>query len=125
MLGSNSSRRAGGRSWSGWQRPATLLRRRRDANHTAMSISFSGFDDLQRQLEEAERAAKALDGQLTNVSFDPDKPETVQAAIRQMEKAVDDKMRPYRGNPLVEELAQTTKEGMREQILREAQKKKS
>src|SRR5258708_38064393 len=41
-------------------------------------LKISGLDKLQRQLEDAQRAFKALDGQLASVRFDPDKPESIE-----------------------------------------------
>src|ERR1700738_2021871 len=64
-------------------------------------LKITGLDKLQRQLEDAQRAFKALDGQLATVRFDPDKPESIEAAIRTMASAIDDKAPPYRDNAMV------------------------
>jgi hypothetical protein len=68
----------------------------------------------------AQRAFKALDGQLATVRFDPDNSESIEAAIRTMESAIDDKIAPYRSNPFVAPLTPKMKEKYREAILERA-----
>ena len=79
-------------------------------------VAIQGLDKLTRQLDEAGKAAKALDGDLTTVNFDPSSAASVNEAVRQMERAIDQKLSRWRGNPLVDELVKTTKAAMREQI---------
>jgi hypothetical protein len=55
-------------------------------------LKFTDLDKLQGQLEDAQRAFKALYGQLATVHFDPGKPDSIEAAIRTMESAIDDKV---------------------------------
>jgi hypothetical protein len=83
-------------------------------------LKITGLDNLKKQLDDAQRAFKALDGQLATVSFDPDNPASIQAAIRTMEAAVDDKVAPYRGNALVEGIIPQLKEKYRAAILERA-----
>lgn len=75
-----------------------------------MSIKITGLDNLQRQLEEAQRGLEALKGTLATLKFDPADASSVQRAIRDMEQAVDNKIASYRNNPLVAKLAQKSKE---------------
>jgi hypothetical protein len=51
------------------------------------------------------------------VRFDPDSPESIEAAIRIMESAIDDKVAPYRNNPFVSPLIPQMKTKYREAIL--------
>jgi hypothetical protein len=76
----------------------------------------TGLGNLQRQLEDAQRAFKALDGQLATVRFDPDNSESIEAAIRTMESAMDDKIAPHRTNRFVAPLIPTVKEKYRKAI---------
>lgn len=76
-------------------------------------FKITGIDKLQKQLSDAQRAFAALDGQITTVSFDPDKPESIQAAIQAMETAVDEKVAPYHGNAMVESIIPRMKEKYR------------
>jgi hypothetical protein len=82
-----------------------------------MSIKITGLDQLQRQLEEAGKAFQALDGEIAAVRFDPADPVSVEAAVAQVEDAIDAKIAPYRGNAMVENVAAQMKEKYREQIL--------
>lgn len=79
-------------------------------------VKMQGFDTLTRQLDEVGKAAQALDGDLLTLNFDAGSAASVSEAVRQMERAVDQKVSRWRGNPLVGELAETTKAAMREQI---------
>lgn len=83
-------------------------------------LKVTGFDNLQRQLEDAQRALKALDGQLATVRFDPDNPESIEAAIRAMESAIDDKVAPYRDNAMVASIVPQLKDKYRAAILERA-----
>ena len=83
-------------------------------------LKVTGLDKLQRQLEDAQRAFKALDGQLATVHFDPDKPDSIEAAIRTMESAIDDKVAPYRDNAMVASIVPQLKEKYRAAILERA-----
>lgn len=82
-----------------------------------MSFSISGLDDLQKALSEASEAFSALDGELAVLKFDPHNPVSVEAAIMQMEEAIDMKIAPYCGNETVEGIAKDMKEKYRKQII--------
>jgi hypothetical protein len=83
-------------------------------------LKMTGLDKLQRQLEDAQRAFKALDGELATVRFDPENPESIEAAIRAMESAIDDKVAPYRDNAMVASIVPQLKEKYRAAILERA-----
>jgi hypothetical protein len=74
------------------------------------SVNFTGLEKLQRDLEDAEKAFRSLDGTIATLQFGPDDPASVQAAIREMEVAIDRKTAPYRGNPMVVQVAKGLKE---------------
>jgi hypothetical protein len=57
-------------------------------------LKITGLDKLQKLLEDAQRAFKALDGQFATVKFDPDDAQSVEAAIRTMESAIDSNVAP-------------------------------
>lgn len=82
-----------------------------------MNVKITGLDKLQRDLKDAERALKSLDGTVATLKFNPGDPQSVKDAIRKMEAAVDSKIAPYRGNALVSQLAQGMKDQYREKIL--------
>ena len=79
-------------------------------------MKITGLDKLARQTDELARFAKAIDGNLVTVNFDPNDQASVQRAIRQMEAAVDAKATPFRSNALVMNLAAQTKEKFRHAI---------
>jgi ssDNA-binding replication factor A large subunit len=85
-----------------------------------IKINIQGLDKLQRELKEAERAFSSLDGTITTLQFNPDDPASVQRAMREMDAAIDQRVRPYSRNPLVSELVLKMKAGYREQISKRA-----
>ena len=85
-------------------------------------MDINGFDDLQKTLDDAQRAVESLDGELATLRIDPDNPQT---AIDEMESIVDAKLAPYRGNAIVEQIAEGSKEQFRNHILQKAEDAKN
>jgi hypothetical protein len=90
-----------------------------------VGIKITGLDQLGRQLTDASNALSALDGEITSVRFNPGDPASVEAAIGQVEDAIDAKIAPYRGNAMVESIAAGMKEKYREQLLERAAEERS
>ena len=90
-----------------------------------LNVSITGLDKLQRELEDAQRAFQSLDGTITTLMIDPDNPASIDTAMRQMETAIDDKTRRYRGNALVESVAKGLKEHYRKAILERVARERS
>jgi hypothetical protein len=44
-------------------------------------LKITGLDGLQKQLNEAQKAFRALDGQFATIGFDPENPESVTSPI--------------------------------------------
>lgn len=81
-----------------------------------MSLTITGLDKLQRTLGDAQRALNELNGTIAELKFNPADPASVAAAIAEMERAVDAKVAPYRGNAIIEPLAAKSKEAFRKAI---------
>lgn len=86
----------------------------------AVAVKITGLDALQRQLKELERALRDLDGGIANVRFDPDDPGSIERAIQQLNDAIDEKVRPYGRNDIVQSIAEELKESGRAKILERA-----
>ena len=72
--------------------------------------SITGFDQLQRELAEAQAALSAMNGEIGKLKFDPADSASVEAAVRTMERLVDDKAGRYASNPIVGPLIAKSKE---------------
>lgn len=83
---------------------------------------IKGLHVLTRQLDEVEKAAAAPDGTITTLKFDPSDLDSVQDAIREMERAVDQKVSRYRNNPLVDDIVKATKASFRNAIRAKARR---
>jgi len=84
-------------------------------------MKIEGLDKLQRDLKEAEKAMEEIDGSLGEVSFDPEDPASIDAAIQAAHRMIDEKMGPYARNPLVGPMIEGTKEHFRDAIIEQAQ----
>jgi hypothetical protein len=81
-----------------------------------MSFGIAGLDALTKQLEDAAVAMRGLDGEIGTVTFNPNDPSSVEAAVVQIEQAIDTKIAGYRGNNLVENLVGQMKDRHRQEI---------
>ena len=80
-------------------------------------MRIKGIDALQREISGAKRALEAMDGELGSVSFDPEDPSSIEAAIQQAETLIDERLGQYQNNPFVAPLIDGAKEQFRQAIL--------
>lgn len=80
-------------------------------------FKIEGLDRLEKELKEAEMALKELDGELGTVSYDPEEPASLQSAIAQAERIIDERVGRYAKNKFVAPLVDQAKEHFREAIL--------
>jgi hypothetical protein len=83
-------------------------------------IKIEGLDELTRDLEQAQQAMKEMDGELGTVNFDPEDPGSIEAAIVEVEKIIDQRLGSYASNSIVRQMADGLKEQYREEILQRA-----
>jgi hypothetical protein len=83
-------------------------------------MKIAGFDELQKQLAEAQRALERLDGDLTTVQFNPTDPSSIEAAIQKVEQIIDERIGHYADNPIVAPLVEQSKAYFREKIIEKA-----
>ncbi|MDO8772060.1 MAG: hypothetical protein Q7K57_25805 [Burkholderiaceae bacterium] len=80
-------------------------------------FKISGLDELSRQLSDANKAIESLDGELGTLSFDPDDPASIEAAIQSMEAIIEDRLGQFASNPIIAPLSENMKEKYRESII--------
>jgi hypothetical protein len=80
-------------------------------------VEIKGLDKLQRDFDDASKALAALDGELGTVRFDPVDPASIDAAILEVERVVDDRVGAFADNPIVRPLVAQMKEQYRKAIL--------
>jgi hypothetical protein len=85
---------------------------------------IKGLDQLQKQLHQAQEALRLVEGDLGTVSFDPNDPESIEAAMRQIDALIDERLGDYLQNPIIGPLAESMKEKYREAVLEQAQAKR-
>ncbi len=79
-----------------------------------------GLDELSKTLDDASKALEGLSGQLGTVSFNPNDPGSIDSAIREVERLVDERLAAYASNPIIGPMAAGMKEKYREAILEKA-----
>lgn len=80
-------------------------------------MKIQGLDKLNRTLSDAQKALSEIDGEIGTVSFDPSDPASIEAAIQDVEKMVDERLGSYASNPIIAPLIDGMKERYREGIL--------
>ncbi|WP_417069210.1 hypothetical protein [Niveibacterium terrae] len=83
-------------------------------------FKITGFDDLQKDLKDAQHALGELDGELGTVNFNPNDPGSIEAAVQSVCRMIDDRVGNYASNPMVGPLIDQMKEIYRENILQKA-----
>lgn len=118
---------AAGDNMKGYTRPhcvsASVLRHRapRQSSWKELDMAFlKGLDDLQRTLSEAQKALEAVNGELGTLSFNPEDPGSVEAAIAESERLVDERLGKYANNPIVGPLMVQMKQSFRTAVIEKA-----
>ncbi len=83
-----------------------------------MPIKLTGLSEVTRNMDALKRA---LDGAVEKASFEPQNPQDVERAIREIEMKVELKMAPYMTSPGVREMAAELKKEYRKAILQKAE----
>ncbi|QIL43900.1 hypothetical protein G7045_06270 [Acidovorax sp. HDW3] len=81
---------------------------------------LKGLDDLQKTLSEAQRALEAVNGELGTLSFNPEDPGSVEAAIAESERLVDERLGKYANNSIVGPLMVQMKQSFRTAVIEKA-----
>lgn len=80
-------------------------------------MKISGLDAFTRKMNGLQKAVAELDGQIAEVSFDPNDPESIELAICKYNTAVDERVARYAHNEMVFAIAEELKESGRNAIL--------
>ena len=83
-------------------------------------LKINGLDRLSKNLEDAQKAIAEIDGELGSVNFDPQDPESIEAAIQETARLLDERLGSYASNPIVGQLAENIKGQYRQAILDKA-----
>lgn len=80
-------------------------------------IEMKGFDELRKTLADAQKALEGLDGDLGQVRFDPADPASIEAAIAEAERIIDERIGSYAANPIVSQISEGLKQNYRTGII--------
>ncbi|WP_282150394.1 hypothetical protein [Vibrio diabolicus] len=80
----------------------------------------TGLNKLQKELQDAQKALTELNGKLGEVSFEPDNPSSIEAAIQTAYRMIDERVGKYSSNSIINTLIDEMKEAYRSNILSKA-----
>ena len=83
-------------------------------------FKITGLDNLQRQLQDAQKALESLGGDLGTVNFDPNDPSSIESAVNEISRIIDEKVGTYANNPIIGPLAEEMKAKYRAAIVEKA-----
>lgn len=83
-------------------------------------FKITGLDSLQKTLAEAQTALEAVNGELGTLTFDPEDPASIEAAIAESERLVDERLGAYAKNSIVGPLIQQMKDAFRGAVIEKA-----
>lgn len=81
---------------------------------------ITGLDQLTRELDEAKKALAAVDGELGTVNFNTHDPASIEAAVQEVERMIDERLGSYAANPIVATIVEQMKERYRAEIIERA-----
>ncbi|TPJ52378.1 hypothetical protein [Mesorhizobium sp. B2-6-4] len=85
-----------------------------------MVLKIEGLDRLNRTFSEAQKALVEIDGEIGIVTFNPEDPASIEAAIQDVERMIDERLGPYASNLIVGPLIDGMKGEYRKGILDKA-----
>ena len=88
-----------------------------------MVVKITGIDNLKKQLREVEKATEALNGSY-DIRFDANDPVSIENAIQDTCRMVDERASGYANNPMVTPLIEHMKENLRQHILDSAEQQR-
>jgi len=83
-------------------------------------FKITGLDKITRDLEQAQKAMAGMDGELGTVKFNPHDPASIDAAVQEVERLVDERLGGYSDNPIVGPMIDAMKEHYRTAIFDKA-----
>ena len=83
-------------------------------------FSITGLDSLQKTLSEAQTALEAVNGELGTLTFNPEDPASIEAAIAESERLVDERLGAFAGNTIVGPMIQQMKDAFRTAVIEKA-----
>jgi len=83
-------------------------------------VKIKGLEALQKTLSEAQKALDSVNGELGTLSFNPEDPASIEAAIAESERLVDERLGSYAGNAIVGPLISQMKDAYRTAVVEKA-----
>jgi hypothetical protein len=83
-------------------------------------LEIAGLDEIHRELADAQRAMEDVDGELGTVRFDPHDPTSIERAISEVDRMIDERLGRYADNAIIGPMIQEMKESYRGGIIESA-----
>lgn len=85
-----------------------------------LMVKIKGLNSLQKTLSEAQVAFEAVNGELGTLTFNPQDPSSIEAAIIESERLIDERLGAFTENKIIESLIQQMKETFRTALIEKA-----
>ena len=83
-------------------------------------LKVTGLDKLKNSFDEVGLALDVLNGDLGEVQFTPNDPASIELAIKEVERIIDEKLGNYTNNTIIFSIMQKMKNTYREKIIESA-----
>lgn len=83
-------------------------------------MKVTGLDEIIKKTDQLSKFSEEIDGELADVSFDPNDPASIERAIQKINSAIYEKAKSYDRNDWIQNLAQQLSEAARSKILEKA-----
>lgn len=83
-------------------------------------FNIEGLDCLQKTLSEAQTALEAVNDELGTLTFNPEDPASIEAAIVESERLVDERLGGHADNMIIGPLIQQMKDAFRTAVIEKA-----
>ncbi len=83
-------------------------------------MRIKGIDQLTKNLDVAQKALAEIDGELGQVSFNPNDPASIETAIQDVKNTIDQRLGAYSSNPIIAPIIDAMKGRYREGLLEKA-----
>ncbi|WP_340161742.1 hypothetical protein [uncultured Hoeflea sp.] len=83
-------------------------------------MKIKGLEAIKKKTDQMARFADEIDGEIANVTFDPENPSSIEAALQEINYAIEEKANSYERNDWIQSLAEQLKEISRKNLLEKA-----
>lgn len=90
-----------------------------------LNVTIKGLDDLPKKLTNLQKALHSIEGEIATVSLTPNDQASVDRVILEMERTVDRKVAPFRGDSTIDAIVSKAKVAFKQALLRRVKEERA